>query len=657
MAITPSIPASQLVAVNPSVLSAGGNAVTLNGLMLTKNPFVPIGSIQQFPNALAVGSYFGLSSIEFALATTYFNGYEGATVLPGNLLFAQYPTAPVSAYLRGGSVSAMTLTQLQALSGSLSVTINGTVETASSISLSAATSFSNAAEIIGQALGIEGVTQGTVTASIGGTFTATATTAKVLTVSAVLTGSLQVGDVVSGTDGANSLPAATTIVAQLTGTPGGIGTYTISAATTPSNMTSTTVTSLSKTLNVTVDSAAVISSGDILSGSGITTGTFVVSQISGTTGGVGLYNISTAQTVASETVTVFSPAVIYNSTMGAFVIFSSTIGVASTIGFASGTLANSLNLTSILGAVTSQGAIEETPSVFMNTLIGVTQNWAGFMTIFDPDSGSGNANKLLFSQWTNSTNDRYFYAAWDTDITPTESVPATSSLGFLLSESSLSGTILINEPVGTTVDLGMAAATLSWAACVNFNATNGRTTLAFRTFSGLTPTVTNGTVSANLLANGYSFYGQYSLNNNQFEEFQNGQISGQFAWSDSYINQIWMNANFQLTLMTFLKSVNSVPYNAAGNTMIATALSTPINAAGNAGVFQSGVTLAGSQIVAVNTAAGFNISNTLQTRGWYLLIQPSSPTTRAARSSPPITFFYVDGGSVQQITMGSVEIQ
>lgn len=64
------IPVSQLVGTTPSVLSAGGTAQALNGLTLTASTRVPIGAVLSFPNAAAVGAYFGLSSPQYTSGLT-----------------------------------------------------------------------------------------------------------------------------------------------------------------------------------------------------------------------------------------------------------------------------------------------------------------------------------------------------------------------------------------------------------------------------------------------------------------------------------------------------------------------------------------------------------------------------------------------------------
>jgi hypothetical protein len=150
-------------------------------------------------------------------------------------------------------------------------------------------------------------TPGSLTASIGGTFTASipdpVNNPTTLNVAAVLTGSLQAGDEISGTDGTNTLPAGTTIIEQLTGTPGSIGTYEISQS---AVLNSCTVTSASTVLNVTAISQGVLQAGQTLADTtgGLTAGTLITGQLQGNAGASGLYSISQQQTVASETMTI-----------------------------------------------------------------------------------------------------------------------------------------------------------------------------------------------------------------------------------------------------------------------------------------------------------------------------------------------------------------
>jgi hypothetical protein len=124
-----------------------------------------------------------------------------------------------------------------------------------------------------------------VTGSISGT---------TLTVSAVTSGALAVGNGISGT----GITAGTTITALGTGS-GGTGTYTVSASQT---VASTTVTARSPTtLTVSAVTSGTLAVGQLISGTGVTAGTTITALLTGN-GGVGTYTISTSQTVASTTV-------------------------------------------------------------------------------------------------------------------------------------------------------------------------------------------------------------------------------------------------------------------------------------------------------------------------------------------------------------------
>lgn len=497
------IPAKEYVSVTPNVLSAGGSALELNGLILTDSTRIPIGTIGEFADQAAVGSYFGLSSPEYTAAGIYMAGFDNSNVKPGNLLMAQYPTADVAAYLRGGSLVAMTLTELQAIpAGVLALTVGGSLETSASIDLSAATSFSNAATIIQAAF------------------------------------------------------------------------------TTPP-------------FSVTFDSIS-----------------------------------------------------------SAFVFTATATGAVSTITYPTvSAIATALLLQSVNGAVISQGAAAATPGAFMDSVVLQNQNWAAFATLFDPDV-SGNTNKMAFAAWTNGQADRYEYACWDSDVAPTTTVPALTSTGYLIEQASYSGTVLV---WGT--DYKKAVFVLAYNASLDTTELNGRTTLAFRSQSGLVADVVDVTTANNLVANGYNYYGSVATANTNFVFFYPGKVSGKFQWADSYINQIWLNNAFQLAFMELLVNTKSLPYNESGDSQIKAAAMDPINAGLNFGAFRAGVTLSAAQTSEVNTAAGAKIAPALYQQGWYFQVLDAAAITRQGRGSPPCTFWYMDGESIQNINLASVLIQ
>ena len=140
-------------------------------------------------------------------------------------------------------------------------------------------------------------TGGSGTGSIGATFTATGSGTN-LTTSAV-TGLISIGDTISGT----GVPAGTTILSQTSGTTGGAGVYVTSVATTAS---AATVTSFGVVLDVTAVSSGAFTVGDAVTGTGVPAGATIASQVSGATGGVGIYtlDIPAAAYAASTALTV-----------------------------------------------------------------------------------------------------------------------------------------------------------------------------------------------------------------------------------------------------------------------------------------------------------------------------------------------------------------
>lgn len=154
----PAIPISQIVEVIPSVVGTGGNPLALNAVFVTTNPITPTSSLLEFPTSDDTGDYYGTDSPEHKLSINYFLGFEGSTKKPSSLFFAGYAsTGDTKGWLRGQSLAGMTLPQLKAITGTLSIYIDDDEYQAASIDLSAVTSFTEAATALATALGISAV--------------------------------------------------------------------------------------------------------------------------------------------------------------------------------------------------------------------------------------------------------------------------------------------------------------------------------------------------------------------------------------------------------------------------------------------------------------------------------------------------------------------
>lgn len=494
------IPASNIVKINPAVIGGGGNGLDLNGLLVTNTHAVPVGSVQTYTSARAVGDFFGSTSAEKSIADVYFDGYTGSTKTPGKLLIARQATGNVAAHLRGGSMAGVTLAQLKAMTGTITLTVDGTEKnftTGGEVNLATADSFSDVAAIITN-----------------------------------------------------------------------------------------------------------VFDGDCV--------------------------------------------VTYDTQRQAFLFTSATTGAASTITFATGMLSDDLKLTAATGAMLSQGAVSTSAADTMDAIIDQTQNWAAFMLTYATTVEA----KEDFAAWTNLQNKRWLFVAVDSNLPPAVDGGDSRTLAQRLFGASINdGTAIVYR------EKLHAAFVLAVTASIDFERANGRITYAFKMQDGLIPSVTTKTQADELTAAGLNFIGAYATANDGFTFFSPGAVLGEYRFIDEYVNQIWLNNALQLAMMQLLAGVPSVPYTAAGYGLIEAACMDPINQAVNFGAIRAGVPLSELQKVQVNNAAGTPIDKVLSTRGWYLQILPATAQVRAARGTPPMSFWYMDGGAVQSIEMASIVVQ
>ena len=281
----------------------------------------------------------------------------------------------------------------------------------------------------------------------------------------------------------------------------------------------------------------------------------------------------------------------------------------------------------------------------MDMVKSKTQNWVSFMTMWEPVT----ADKTAFAVWTNAQNQRYMYVVWDSDAQAIVN-GSTTCFGYVAKTAAYDGVV----PVYNTAAL--AAFVLGAVASIDFSRVNGRITAAYKSQSGFTATVTDQQIAANLLANGYSFYGNYATANDSFNFFYNGQMTGKWKWVDTFVDQVYLNSQLQLAVLSLLTSVKSIPYNESGYSLIRSAMLDPILSALSFGAIRAGVSLSQSQKAQVNQAAGRDVATIIEQQGYYLQILDPGAQVRGNRGTPVINFWYTDGGAVQKITIASIDI-
>ncbi|WP_432323466.1 DUF3383 domain-containing protein [Yersinia enterocolitica] len=492
------IPLSTDFSITPNVVTPAGSAVDANGLMLTDNELIPVGTVASFFTAADISALTGSNSKEFLAAQQYFNGYDNSSVIPGELLMYRVVTADVAGYLLSGNLKGIPLSTLKAITaGTITLFVDGVSTTSTSIDLSTATSFSDIASKLEVGIG--------------------ATKVEV-----------------------EWLPLA-----------------------------------------------------------------------------------------------------------NRFIIRSATTGDDSEVSFAiSGALATGLLLTQDKAAIVSPGADVTALTDTMNSIINTNQNWVLFNSLVELTDDQ----KQELCAWASASHNRFGYVVHDNTEAGTV---ANNADCFVQKVVKANGYENVFPVYGSYLYSVTAPA---YGASVDFARTNGRVSFKFRAFPGIAPNVSDLATAKALKSNGYNFYGSYSLNKTMKQYASDGSITGKFLWLDSFLNQVWINANLVAAYANLFTNNQSFPFNANGYGAVSAATIDVAEQALNFGAIQRGVILDQAQIRIVNNTVGKDISATLYSQGWFLYIPTQTGAARIERDLKGVIFYYVDGQLIQSITMSSTAI-
>lgn len=625
-----SVNANKLVQIVPRVIDSGTPGLSFSGLLLTRNELPPAGRVLQFSSAEAVAQYFGSETDEARAARIYFQGYTNTQYLPGFLLFAPYRATTAAAWLRGAAYEG-TLADLKLVrDGTLKITIDGIERTANGVDFYTATSPSDCAQRLQTALSQTAEIEATAGKLTGGKIPP-----DVQPLKSVSAGKLDIS--VDGTE-QNLTDLNFSTVASLADVAGVLTTALSSKATVTVSDSSLVITSATTGASSTVSYA---------SDPEHTGGVSDLADLLGLTQDTGA--VSTAGTATYQPK---APVVTYNSQTQAFQITSGETGSASSVAYGqsagSGTdLSQVLNLTEQLGAVQSEGTDGQSLTDCLTSVLKSARDWVSFSTIWEPEY----AEKLELATWCSGHDTRFIYIMWDTDDA-SRVQGSTASAGYAITHTlALDGTCC----VWNTLDV--AAGVMGAIACLNFSQREGRTTLAFRQFEGVAVTCNDDGDYDALIANGYNCYADFATASAQFKFYQPGQVSGKFEWLDTYCNAIALKDSLQLNILDLFRAMRSLPYNEDGYAAVRTACLDTIDRFRNFGAIRVGISLSQTQKVQLLAEIGKDVSQTLESVGWYMQITDPGAVVRGQRGTPNCAFYYMDGGSIQRIIMSATVIQ
>ena len=617
-----SIPASQIVTVNPRLLTPGGTDLEFNGLLLTKNASIPTSQfVLPFSDPADVGAYFGTDSEEYASAVIYFQGYNNSFKKPRAMYFARRVNADAPAFIRGGAYNQLpsqTLDELKLITnGSLSVKLGSGTLTASGVDFSGATSLSDCASILDAAL-----SPATVPATAGklegGSITLSSLSA--ITDGAFVISVDNVAQTVTGLD-FTSLTTLALIAAEL-----------------ESQLTGATVAAGANNLIIT--SATTGAASEVSYASAPASGTDVSALLALTSGSGATATAGTDAVTPPDTVTVA-----YSSLFDGFVLTSTLAGESSGVDYATGTMAEALGLTKETGAVLSPGMDAMTEAENMEAILDLTENFVCFTTAWQVTQ----AEALAYAQWASGKGVNYLYVFYDDDngnLQPNN----TATIAAALKAANVGATC------GVWDSLDYAAMIMGTAASIDWNRRAGTITFAFKSQDGLAANVVTGANANALKAQGLNFMGDYATRNDNFVFMYPGTMFGSWKWIDTYLNAVWLNNSLQVAIMAGLSQSPRVPYTEEGYTLVKAWCMDPINRALYNGVIDTGLTVSESQKAELFREAGQDISTVLYTDGYFLKVAEPSAAIRVERDSPDCSLWYAYGGSIHRIDLASTAV-
>ena len=616
------IPASQIVEVNPRVITPGGNDLEFNALFLSDSSVIPLSQfVLAFTSATDVGNYFGLNSEEYLLSATYFQGFNNSQVKPSALLFAPLCNTAKNAFLRGGALGKTALATLNTItSGTFNVMLAGRNCQLTGLSFASAQTMSDVTDTIQTAL--QSATNANVT-------------------SATCTYSTDHFVVTAGANGADAtFSAASGPVAVALGLDAVAATVSAGDSGTPASVTGGTTIATVAGLQAITDGAM-----------SITINGFNVALTGLDFSGISAY--ADAATILQTAIqgawasTAFSAATVaYSSDLDAVTVTSGLSGDDASVTYASGTVAAALKMDSAQnGAVISAGCDAMTPAENMEHCTEVTRNFVTFMSI----PRLSEQEIIGFSAWSAAQGVNYLHVFWDDSLVNISATP-TGTIAQALTEAN-AGSVC-----GIYGSAKYAAFICSCAACIAYDKEAGTITFMFKGQSGLSANVTNGSIANTLNELGLNFVGNYATRNDSFVFLANGEMWGSWKWIDAYLNAIWLNNALQVACMTGFQNNLRVPYTEEGYAIVRSWCMDPINRALISGIIEPGVTLAEAQKAQLQREAGKDISNQLYSDGYYLKVEDPSPAVRQQRGTPDASLWYTYGGAIHKLEIASTAV-
>lgn len=380
----------------------------------------------------------------------------------------------------------------------------------------------------------------------------------------------------------------------------------------------------------------------------ITAGT-ITFKFNGTTQALTALNFSSA-TSLSACATIIQTAlaaslsgatVTYSALTQSFIATAPVATGTSTVDFCpDSALATLLKMTATTLAVLSQGSTDQTPAENWQAAKNITRNWAFGSKLWEIEA-SPFTESLADCAWFMAQGDNYGYAPY----TSTLSV----ALGF---KSAITGADYPNVYLNYS-GANLVAGQLGAIAAVNYRQNAAVISLTNKSFSGVTPLVTDDTTYDTLVAAKINFYGRFSSRNDNFNLSEESWLTGEWLYIENLANNIWLADQMQIKLMGYLSTAKIIPYNNKGYSALQSVLGTVGVSAVNNGVATIGNVFSEAVVQKLQADTGFDLAATLTSQGYYVIIDPADYEQRVNHEAITGSFYYTNSGNIGKITINN----
>lgn len=369
--------------------------------------------------------------------------------------------------------------------------------------------------------------------------------------------------------------------------------------------------------------------------------------------------LTTAITTANAALVTASFTITWDGTFKQFVASIPGTGAIKTMDYFSSTgspaIATIMKFTQATGAILSQGAdaiASTSASTNLDNLVPYIMDQYSIAFVDDLGGDLDDDINLSISQWVDTQNtpqDKYNFFCWsDESALELSSSADTTSIWYLINEAGYNSSSIFDEVLLSNAQ--RAFAMMGIFASLDLTQKKSALTAAFKTQTGLAPSVTQTSIAENLDEKKINYYGNVGISGstNQKNWFYGGYTTGKWKYIDNQVGQIWISYQIQVSLADLFSVMNQVPNDPDGQGMIRSQLTSVMDQSIFNGIIGVGVVFDNATSQEIKTTYGVSAQE-LTNNGYIIVNNATSQALREIRESSPWFVLYVKASAIQYL--------